>query len=273
MAELTQTGGFGFSEAQEMYRRAVRDFAERELAPAAKQRNKKELASAEELKGIMKKLYDSGLFGMELPEKFGGHPSDWTTYGIAVEELTRVDFLSMHIYHLSRILVPDLMEAQEEVRGEWLLPMVKGEKLVCMALTEPGCGSDAAAMQTRAVKDGDYYVIADTSKWVIWWCEGEEMTTPVTITDIEVRWTGQASKKSIFVELFVKDSAAGFPVTAALSFTITESGTDTTRSFYLDATALAYVNSLPQRVVTLKVESSDSSFILSTDQILFIASP
>ena len=122
--------------------------------------------------------------------------------------------------------------------------------------------------------DGDYYVVADTFKWASWWCESEEMTVPVTIAEIEVRWTGQASKKTIFVELFVKDSAAGFPVTAALSFTITESGTDTTRSFYLDATALAYVNSLPERRVTLMIEATlGSNFSLFTDKIMFIASP
>ncbi len=159
MAESTWVGGFGFSEAQEMYRRAVQEFAQRELAPAAKKRNKKELASAEELKGIMKKLYDSGLFGMELPEKFGGHPSDWTTYAIAVEELTKVDLLIGFVWWMSMVNTLSVMEVQEEVRAEWSLPVVKGEKVVCFASTEPGIGSDVAAIQTRAIRDEDYYIL------------------------------------------------------------------------------------------------------------------
>jgi len=126
--------------------------------------------------------------------------------------------------------------------------------------------------------DAAYYVVASQSvpgaKVVSWWSEGEEMTAPVTITQIEVRYTGQVDKKPVITEFFVKDSAAGFPVTASSGFTFTGTATDHTHSFYLDATALAYVNSLPQRKVTLKVEGTASAtWELSSEQVLFIASP
>ena len=182
MAELTQTGGFGFSEAQVMYRRQVQEFAEKEIAPAAKQRNKNEPASAEDLKGIMKKLYDSGLFGMEVPEKYGGHPSDWTSYAIASEELTKVDFVTALVYQQSRTHTFKAIEAHGEVPDEWLLPLVKGEKLACVALTEEGFGSDTAATQTRAIRDGDYYVL-NGEKAPITWAMQSDLAIVYTKTD------------------------------------------------------------------------------------------
>jgi len=126
--------------------------------------------------------------------------------------------------------------------------------------------------------DGNYYVveaaIVTGSKIVSWWGESEIMTAPTTISQIEVRFIGQSSKTNITMEFFVKDSDAGFPATAASGFTFTEANVDSTRSFYLDEATLAYVNSLPERRVTLKVEATGSAvFTLSTDQILFIASP
>lgn len=126
--------------------------------------------------------------------------------------------------------------------------------------------------------DINYYVVNSASipgaKAVIWWGESQTMTAPPTISQIEVRFTGKSSKTNISVEFFVKDSAAGFPVTPTSGFTFTAADTDTTRSFYLDATALAYVNSLAQRKVTFKIETTGSAvFTLSTNQVLFIASP
>lgn len=126
--------------------------------------------------------------------------------------------------------------------------------------------------------DQSYYMVNSAtvsgSKVVNWWCVSESMSAPPTISQIEVRFTGKASSKNITMEFFVKDSDAGFPLTAASGFTFTQADTDTTRSFYLDAAALAYVTSLPQRQVTLKVVATGSAtFSLSADQAIFIASP
>ncbi|MDP2919575.1 MAG: prepilin-type N-terminal cleavage/methylation domain-containing protein [Dehalococcoidia bacterium] len=126
--------------------------------------------------------------------------------------------------------------------------------------------------------DQSYYVVNSAtvggSKVVNWWCSSGVMSAPPTISQIEVRFTGKADKNNITMVFYVKDSAAGFPATPASGFTFTEANTDTTRSFYLDAATLAYVTSLPQRQVTLKVVATGSAtFSLSTDQVIFIASP
>ncbi len=126
--------------------------------------------------------------------------------------------------------------------------------------------------------DGNYYVVAAASvsggKQASWWGESQVMTAPATISQIEVRFTGKSSSKDVLVEFFVKNSDVGFPATAASAFTFTEGNTDTTRSFYLNQATLDYINSLSQRKVTLKVVATATpTFSLSTDQILFIASP
>ena len=82
--------GFGFTEAQEMFRREVRDFARRELAPGAKERAR--VCGAP--RDILKKLADMGLLGISIPEKYGGQGADWVSLGIAIEELSKVDFFA-----------------------------------------------------------------------------------------------------------------------------------------------------------------------------------
>ena len=148
--------GFGFSEAQEMFRQAVEAFAKNELEPGAKERAKLEGIPKE----IIKKVADMGLLGLNIPEKFGGQPADWISVGIAVEELSKVDFGAPHLITTTLVGYLALKEAREEVQQEWIPQMVRGEKLMAgIAATEPDCGSDAAAMKTRAIKDGDHYVL------------------------------------------------------------------------------------------------------------------
>ncbi|MDP2954239.1 MAG: acyl-CoA dehydrogenase family protein [Chloroflexota bacterium] len=147
---------FGFTEAQEMFRHHVRDFARRELAPGAKERAKLGTLPAE----AVKKLADAGLLGLTLPEKYGGQPSDWVSLGIMHEEIAKIDFGLIH----SMVIVPAagmaLLEGSEEVRREWLPALARGEKAACLCLTEPDAGSDAAALKSRAVRDGDSYVLS-----------------------------------------------------------------------------------------------------------------
>ena len=80
--------GFGFSEAQEMFRREVREFARREIAPGSKKRAKQEFIDRE----LVKKVADQGLIGLTVAEKYGGQGADWVTTGIAIEELSKTDF-------------------------------------------------------------------------------------------------------------------------------------------------------------------------------------
>ncbi len=145
--------GFGFTEAQEMFRRQMRDFALRELAPTAKERAKCELP-----REMFKKIADMGLFGITLPQKYGGQGADWVSLGIAVEELAKVDF-SVSLLPVSSVMFQFFLSSPEEVWREWLSPIIKGDKIGCFALTEPGAGTDAVAITTRAIRSGDYYIL------------------------------------------------------------------------------------------------------------------
>lgn len=147
--------GFGFSEAQEMFRGEVKSFAQRELSPGVRERVK----LGEIPRDIIKKVADMGLLGINLPEKYGGQIGDWVTVGIAVEEMAKVDYSAglLPVLPVATSLV--LQYASPEVEGEWLPFLIRGEKMGCLCLTEPDCGSDAAAIRTGGVRDGDYYVL------------------------------------------------------------------------------------------------------------------
>ena len=146
--------GFGFTEAQEMFRREVRNFAQRELMPGAKERTKLDFIPRE----VRKKIADMGLLGINLPEKYGGQPSDWVSLGIAVEELGRVSAAEGMQPVLPHGIL-GLVQPNEELYQEWTPQVIRGDKLVAFGVTEPDCGSDAAAMKTRAIRDGDYYIL------------------------------------------------------------------------------------------------------------------
>ena len=148
--------GFDFSEAQEMFRREVRGFVESELAPKSK-----EIAKMESVpRDVAKKLGEVGLIGIIVPEEEGGQGGDWISLGIACEELAKgAAFASPYIITQGVLAYTWLRDVPEEVRGEWSLPIINGEKMCSWALTEPGAGSDATAIKTTAFKDGDYYII------------------------------------------------------------------------------------------------------------------
>ncbi len=147
--------GFGFSETQEMFRTMVRDFARKELVPGAKERAKMDSIPWE----ILKRVGEMGLIGVNLPAKYGGQPADWVTVGIMIEELAKVDFCLSLAPILPAASALILEGSTEDVRQEWLPPLIKGEKMVSLAITEPDCGSDAAAIKARATRDGEYYII------------------------------------------------------------------------------------------------------------------
>ena len=146
---------FGFDEAQEMFRREVANFAQKELAPGAKERAKKDSID----RTTYKKLGDMGFLGLGIPEKYGGQPSDWTTVGILVEELTKVDSSVGVVPAVCTLLASILLEMPEDLKNEWIPRVVSGDTLLCFCLTEPDCGSDAAALKTKATKEGDSYIL------------------------------------------------------------------------------------------------------------------
>lgn len=144
-----------FTEAQKKFCSTMRDFVIKELASGAMDRAKLDYITPE----VINKLAGAGLFKLTTPVKYGGEPKDSVSIGIVFEEICKVDSSPM-ILLISQVVIPLMMEwAFEELREEWLPILGSGEKIPCFGNTEPDCGSDASAIRTRAVRDGNSYII------------------------------------------------------------------------------------------------------------------
>ncbi|MFB7582924.1 acyl-CoA dehydrogenase family protein [Streptomyces hydrogenans] len=152
------------SEEQRDVRRLAEDFVAREVAPHVVAWDR-----AEEVdRGIVKKLGAVGFLGLTIPEEYGGSGGDHLAYCLVTEELGRGDSSVRGIVSVSLGLVAKTIASwgTEEQKRAWLPRLASGEALGCFGLTEPGTGSDAGNLSTRAVRDGDDYVI-DGSKMFI----------------------------------------------------------------------------------------------------------
>jgi butyryl-CoA dehydrogenase len=145
------------SEEHQQLREMIRDFAENEVAPTAKERDEEARFDRE----IWDKMAELGLTGIPWPEEYGGAGFDYLAYVIAVEELSRVCASTGVTLsaHTSLAGWPVYKFGTEEQKQKYLRPMAEGKKIGAYCLTEPGSGSDAGGMRTTAVLDGDEYVI------------------------------------------------------------------------------------------------------------------
>ncbi|MBU9713973.1 acyl-CoA dehydrogenase [Evansella tamaricis] len=146
-----------FSEEQQMMRRMVRQFAEEKVAQATPHMEKTDEFPTE----IVKEMGELGLMGIPIPEKYGGVEMDYTSYIIAIHELSKVSatvgvILSVHT---SVGTNPILDFGTEKQKQRYIPKLATGKYLGAFALTEPGAGSDAASMKTTAVKKGDHYIL------------------------------------------------------------------------------------------------------------------
>jgi alkylation response protein AidB-like acyl-CoA dehydrogenase len=140
----------------EMFRKAVREFVEREVAPRAMEIEEKD----EVPRDILKKMAEQGFFGIGIPEKYGGQGGDHRMAVIMSEEICRVlPGLSVYIGTNELFLTPIMLFGSEEQKQKYIPPIAKGEKFGAFAVTEPCCGSDVAGIQTKAEKVGDKWVI------------------------------------------------------------------------------------------------------------------
>ncbi len=145
------------SEEQEDVRRLAEDFVAREVTPYATAWDR-----AEEVdRGIVEKLGAVGFLGLTIPEEYGGSGGDHLAYCLVTEELGRGDSSVRGIVSVSLGLVAKTVAAwgSEEQKRAWLPRLASGDALGCFGLTEPGTGSDAGSLSTRAVRDGGDYVI------------------------------------------------------------------------------------------------------------------
>lgn len=147
---------FSLSDEQTQIVASVRAFARDELRPKYAYWDRNDEFPRE----LWPKMGALGLFGLRVPEAHGGLGADCVTAGLAIEATAVGDF-NVCYGILNCSLIGDILAkfASEPVRREWLAPMIAGEKVLCVCLTEPHCGSDAAAIRTRAVRRGDSYVL------------------------------------------------------------------------------------------------------------------
>ena len=145
------------NEEQEAVRRLAADFTDREIVPNAAAWDRAEQVD----RGIVKKLGALGFLGLTIPEEYGGSGGDHLSYVLVTEELGRGDSSVRGLLSVSLGLVAKSVAhyGSEQQKQHWLPRLTSGDALGCFALTEPGTGSDAGNLRTRAVRDGDEWVI------------------------------------------------------------------------------------------------------------------
>ncbi|GAA5344491.1 alkylation response protein AidB-like acyl-CoA dehydrogenase [Planifilum fimeticola] len=155
---------FSYSEEQLAVKKMVRKFVDKEIMPYIQEWDAKQHFET----GLLTKLADLGLMGVCIPEKYGGQGMDYNTLAIVCEELERGDtaFRTAVSVHTGLNSLTLLQWGNEFQKEKYLIPQAKGEKIGAYGLTEPNAGSDVAAIQTRAVRDGDYYVLNGSKTWI-----------------------------------------------------------------------------------------------------------
>ncbi|MBI1958556.1 MAG: acyl-CoA dehydrogenase family protein, partial [Candidatus Rokubacteria bacterium] len=155
---------FELTPEQKEIRAMARDFAESEVAPVIRAFDERQEFPHE----VLRRLGATGLLGALVPEEYGGAALDYVSYALAVEELNRVDASvgitmwahnSLCTNHIALFGSPDQ-------KARYLPELARGETLGAWGLTEPGSGSDAAAMKSRAVQDGEHFVLNGTKAFI-----------------------------------------------------------------------------------------------------------
>src|SRR3954468_24692285 len=155
---------FTLGDDQREIQALARDFAQAEIEPNAGTWDR-EHGFPRELLG---KLGELGLLGVCIPEEYGGAGSDFLSYILVLEELSRADagVGVTAAVHTSAVTLPILTFGTEDQRSRWVPPLARGEHLGAFALTEPDSGSDAGSLRSRAESDGDGWVITAAKQWI-----------------------------------------------------------------------------------------------------------
>ena len=148
---------FMLDKQHEMVRTLFKEFSEKEVKPLAQEVDETEVFP----RVTVEKMAKAGFMGIPIPKEYGGQGADVLTYAMCVEELSKVCGTTGVIVsaHTSLCCDPILTFGTEEQKQKYLLPLAKGEKLGAFGLTEPGAGTDAQGQQTKAVLDGDEWVL------------------------------------------------------------------------------------------------------------------
>jgi butyryl-CoA dehydrogenase len=194
---------FELSPEHEQFRRAVRDFAEKEIAPHAGKWDREHHFPVD----VVQKMGHLGLFGLTAPEEYGGADGDFTSLCVAIEEIGRVD-QSMGITLEAAVglgINPILTFGTDEQKQTWLPDLVEGRTLAGFGLTEPGSGSDAGATRTKAELVGDEWVINGSKQFIT--NSGSEISSLVTVT---ARSGGAGDERPEISSIIVPAGTPGF---------------------------------------------------------------
>lgn len=177
-----------FTDEHKMFRKSLRDFVLKELAPHAEQWEREKLFPRE----VFEQMGKLGFLGARYPESVGGIDGDIWHTAVLCEELPRARLagLTMGVLVQTDMATPIINEiGTEEQKEEFLAPALRGEKIAALGVSEPNAGSDVAGIRTRAVSDGDDYVISGQKTWITNGTRADFITLAVR-TDMDNRYGG-----------------------------------------------------------------------------------
>lgn len=168
------------SEDQQLLRRSIREFAESEIKPYVREWDEAQHFPS----ALLPKLAELGVMGIQFPGEYGGAAMSAVDYCICIEELARVDpSVSLSVAAHNGLGAAHIaMFASAEQKTRYLTPLARGEKLAAWGLTEPGSGSDAAAMRTTATREGDEWVLNGSKMFITHGASGDTMVV-MAVTD------------------------------------------------------------------------------------------
>ncbi|MFQ5426992.1 MAG: acyl-CoA dehydrogenase family protein, partial [Gaiellales bacterium] len=155
---------FDLTSEQRQIQETVRQFVDERILPNAIENDQNHFLDLDVIRGMA----DLGLLGLVVPEEYGGSGLDFVSEALVCEEVERGEnaFRTLISVHVGLNSLSLLEYATEEQKQRYLVPQAKGEKLGCFGLTEPGAGSDVAAMRSTAIRDGDTYVLNGQKTWI-----------------------------------------------------------------------------------------------------------
>ena len=196
---------FTLSKQHEMARTLFKEFAEKEVKPLAQEVDETEVFP----RGTVEKMAKAGFLGILVPKEYGGQGCDPLTYAMCVEELSKVCGTTGVIVsaHTSLCCDPIQTYGTEEQKQKYLVPLAKGEKLGAFGLTEPGAGTDAQGQQTKAVLDGDEWVLNGSKIFIT---NGKEADVYVIFAVTSVVTDAKGRSKKMISAFIVEKGTPGF---------------------------------------------------------------
>ena len=196
---------FMLTKQHEMARTLFKEFAEKEVKPLAQEVDETEVFP----RGTVEKMAKAGFLGIPVPKEYGGQGCDPLTYAMCVEELSKVCGTTGVIVsaHTSLCCDPIMTYGTEEQKQKYLVPLAKGEKIGAFGLTEPGAGTDAQGQQTKAVLDGDEWVLNGSKIFIT---NGKEADVYVIFAVTDVVTDAKGRSKKMISAFIVEKGTPGF---------------------------------------------------------------